>query len=69
MFCAGEFIDNQYTIEGTSLHERTHRRRHREETWQLRLFGSNLNVTRWQINQIESADSQVIQSSTSGKER
>nr|WP_245817348.1 hypothetical protein [Hydrococcus rivularis] len=24
MFCAGEFIDNQYTIEGTSLHERVH---------------------------------------------
>ena len=22
--CAGEFIDNQYTIEGTSLHERVH---------------------------------------------
>jgi CRISPR-associated protein Cas4 len=24
MFCAGEFVDNQYTIEGTSLHERVH---------------------------------------------
>ncbi len=24
MFCAGEFIDNQYTIEGTSLHDRVH---------------------------------------------
>ena len=24
MFCAGEFTDNQYTIEGTILHERVH---------------------------------------------
>ncbi|OKH52715.1 CRISPR-associated protein Cas4 [Calothrix sp. HK-06] len=24
MFCAGEFADNHYTIEGTSLHERAH---------------------------------------------
>jgi CRISPR-associated exonuclease Cas4 len=24
MFCAGEFVDNQYTIEGTSLHDRVH---------------------------------------------
>ena len=24
MFCAGEFADNHYTIEGTSLHERVH---------------------------------------------
>ena len=24
MFCAGEFSDNQYTIEGTSLHDRVH---------------------------------------------
>ena len=24
MFCAGEFVDNRYTIEGTSLHERVH---------------------------------------------
>lgn len=24
MFCAGEFTDNQYTIEGTSLHSRVH---------------------------------------------
>ena len=38
MFCAGEFIDNQYTIEGTSLHERVHTvgEGHREETWQVR---------------------------------
>ncbi len=24
MFCAGEFVENQYTIEGTSLHDRVH---------------------------------------------
>ncbi|BAZ50209.1 hypothetical protein NIES4103_28230 [Nostoc sp. NIES-4103] len=38
MFCAGEFIDNQYTIEGTSLHERVHTvgEGSREETWQIR---------------------------------
>lgn len=24
MFCAGEFADNNYTIEGTNLHERVH---------------------------------------------
>jgi CRISPR-associated exonuclease Cas4 len=33
MFCAGEFVDNQYTIEGTSLHDRVHTvgDSHREE--------------------------------------
>lgn len=38
MFCAGEFIDNQYTIEGTSLHERVHTvgEGNREQTWQIR---------------------------------
>lgn len=38
MFCAGEFIDNQYTIEGTSLHDRVHTsgEGHREDTWQIR---------------------------------
>jgi CRISPR-associated exonuclease Cas4 len=38
MFCAGEFVDNQYTIEGTSLHERVHTvsDENREETWQIR---------------------------------
>jgi CRISPR-associated exonuclease Cas4 len=38
MFCAGEFTDNQYTIEGTSLHDRVHTlgEGHREETWQIR---------------------------------
>lgn len=36
--CAGEFIDNQYTIEGTSLHERVHTvgEGQREEVWQVR---------------------------------
>ncbi|MEA5618704.1 CRISPR-associated protein Cas4 [Cronbergia sp. UHCC 0137] len=36
--CAGEFIDNQYTIEGTSLHERVHTvgEGQREEIWQIR---------------------------------
>ena len=36
--CAGEFIDNQYTIEGTSLHERVHTvgEQNREEIWQIR---------------------------------
>ena len=38
MFCAGEFTDNQYTIEGTSLHDRVHTLGEgtREETWQVR---------------------------------
>ncbi len=38
MFCAGEFIDNQYTIEGTSLHDRVHTTSEnlRDETWQVR---------------------------------
>ena len=38
MFCAGEFTDNQYTIEGTSLHDRVHTvgKAHQEETWQIR---------------------------------
>jgi len=38
MFCAGEFTDNQYTIEGTTLHDRVHTTGDgkREETWQVR---------------------------------
>ncbi|HEY9824279.1 MAG TPA: CRISPR-associated protein Cas4 [Stenomitos sp.] len=38
MFCIGGFTDNQYTIEGTSLHERVHTvgEGHREEVWQVR---------------------------------
>ncbi|MGL5062766.1 MAG: CRISPR-associated protein Cas4 [Microcoleus sp.] len=38
MSCAGEFTDNQYTIEGTSLHDRVHTMGeiNRDETWQIR---------------------------------
>lgn len=38
MFCAGEFVDNAYTLQGTSLHERVHTlgEGHREATWQVR---------------------------------
>ncbi|MEH1929459.1 CRISPR-associated protein Cas4 [Nostoc sp.] len=38
MFCACEFNDNQYTIEGTTLHDRVHTTGdiQRGETWQVR---------------------------------
>ncbi len=38
MFCAGEFVDNQYTLEGTGLHERVHTlgSGRRDELWQVR---------------------------------
>lgn len=38
MFCASEFTDNQYTIEGTSLHDRVHTvgEGHEAQTWQIR---------------------------------
>ena len=38
MFCAGEFVDNQYTIEGTALHHRVHTLSAGQlgETWQVR---------------------------------
>lgn len=38
MFCAGEFIDNEYTIEGTALHSRVHTISAEQagETWQVR---------------------------------
>jgi CRISPR-associated exonuclease Cas4 len=38
MFCLGGFVDNQYTIEGTTLHDRVHTPGdgQREETWQIR---------------------------------
>ncbi len=38
MFCLGGFVDNQYTVEGTSLHDRVHTvgDNQREETWQIR---------------------------------
>ncbi len=63
MFCAGEFIDNQYTIEGTSLHDRVHTvgEGHREETWQLRAVW--LKSESYQLigksDLIESVDGQV----------
>ena len=43
MFCVGEFEDNQYTIEGTSLHDRVHTlgEGHREDTWQVRAIWLN----------------------------
>lgn len=38
IFCTGDFIDNHYTIEGTSLHQRVHTvsTENREYTWQIR---------------------------------
>ncbi len=38
MFCAGEFVDNAYTIEGTTLHDRVHTlgEGFREDIWQVR---------------------------------
>ena len=38
MFCIGGFVENQYTIEGTSLHDRVHTvsETQQEETWQVR---------------------------------
>jgi len=38
MYCLGGFVDNQYTIEGTSLHDRVHTlgENQREDTWQIR---------------------------------
>ena len=38
MFCVGEFTDNQYTIEGTSLHDNVHTmsETYREEIFQVR---------------------------------
>ncbi|WP_343039324.1 CRISPR-associated protein Cas4 [Sodalinema gerasimenkoae] len=38
MFCAGEFVDNVYTVEGTTWHQRVHTvgEGFREEAWQVR---------------------------------
>ena len=38
MFCGGEFADNQYTIEGTTLHDRVHKMGeiNQGEIWQVR---------------------------------
>ena len=63
MFCAGEFIDNQYTIEGTSLHDRVHTvgEGHREETWQVRAvwLKSELYHLIGKSDLIESVDGQL----------
>ena len=49
MFCLGEFEDNQYTIEGTSLHDRVHTLgdNNREEVWQIRAIW--LHYDRYQL--------------------
>ena len=49
MFCLGEFEDNQYTIEGTSLHDRVHTLgdNSREEVWQIRAIW--LHSERYQL--------------------
>lgn len=63
MFCAGEFIDNHYTIEGTDLHQRVHTlgEAHREEVWQVRAIW--LKSDRYQLigkaDLIESVDGEV----------
>jgi CRISPR-associated exonuclease Cas4 len=38
MFCLGGFVENQYTIEGTHLHDRVHTtgEGQRDDTWQIR---------------------------------
>lgn len=38
IFCLGGFVENQYTVEGTRLHERVHSvgEGQREEVWQVR---------------------------------
>lgn len=38
MFCAGEFVDNHHTVDGTSLHDRVHTLStvNGENTWQVR---------------------------------
>ncbi|WP_017652458.1 CRISPR-associated protein Cas4 [Fortiea contorta] len=62
MFCAGEFVDNQYTIEGTSLHDRVHTTTEvmHEETWQIRAIW--LKSDKYQLigksDLIESAEGQ-----------
>ncbi|MEA5582059.1 CRISPR-associated protein Cas4 [Nodularia harveyana UHCC-0300] len=49
MFCAGEFTDNQYTIEGTALHDRVHTVGdiEREDTWEIRAI--NLKSEKYQL--------------------
>jgi CRISPR-associated exonuclease Cas4 len=63
MFCAGEFVDNQYTIEGTFLHDRVHTNSDNllEDTWQIRSIW--LKSDRYQLigksDLIESIDGQL----------
>lgn len=67
MFCAGEFSENQYTIEGTSLHDRVHTtvyitsENNREETEQVRAIW--LKSAQYQLigksDLIESKDGQL----------
>ena len=63
MFCAGEFAENNYTIEGTSLHDRVHRMGeiNRNETWQVRAIW--LKSERYKLigksDLIESAEGEI----------
>jgi CRISPR-associated exonuclease Cas4 len=63
MFCAGEFVDNQYTIEGTFLHDRVHTTSDNflEDTWQIRSIW--LKSDRYQLigksDLIESIDGEL----------
>lgn len=63
MFCASEFIDNQYTIEGTTLHERVHTNseENRGDTYQIRAIW--LKSERYQLigksDLIEEIDGQL----------
>jgi len=63
MFCAGEFADNHYTIEGTSLHDRVHRMGEitQGETWQVRAIW--LKSERYKLigksDLIESAEGEI----------
>lgn len=47
MFCAGEFVDNHYTLEGTGLHDRVHTLSSNQngEIWQVRAIW--LKSDRW----------------------
>lgn len=64
IFCASEFEDNQYTIEGTTLHDRVHTtgESNIKETWQIRAIW--LKSERYQLtgkaDLIEVENSQFI---------
>lgn len=63
MFCAGEFIDNQYTLEGTGLHDRVHTlgTGQREDTWQVRAvwLKSDRHLLIGKSDLIEASDGQL----------